>query len=172
MRLCRQEQGAGAWKSMFGNNFYCKQLEMQHCEECHFLSNFLMVLSSSGYDASCTEKIWLSEESDISSSSTWQHKQTIKNGIRLPVENEKPLNSSHLLWIYCLLLLKLQTNICSVSGSKSIASLSAISHSSGSDRASLKPPRRLLHWMTSTDRKSTPGGVERKTKGVWGGRMF
>lgn len=69
------------------------------------------------------------EESNISSS-VWQHKLSVKNGLCLPSKIKKNLNSS-----YCLLLLKLQTNICSVSGSKSIASLSAISYSSSGHTA-------------------------------------
>lgn len=67
-------------------------------------------------------------ESNISSS-VWQHKLSVKNGLS-PLQNKKKLNSS-----YCLLLLKLQTNICSMSGNKSIASLSAISYSSCGDTA-------------------------------------
>lgn len=57
------------------------------------------------------------------------------------MRNEKPLRSFLFLWTCCLLSLKLQTNICSVSGNKSIASLSAISYSSGGDTQSLKALR-------------------------------
>lgn len=72
------------------------------------------------------------------------------------VRNEKPRLCSLFLWIFCVLSLKLQTNICSVSGNKSIASLSAISYSSTGDTETLKALRR--HWMTSTLTEIHPDG--------------
>lgn len=57
------------------------------------------------------------------------------------MRNEKPLRSFVFLWTCRLLSLKLQANICFVSGNKSIASLSAISYSSGGDTQSLKALR-------------------------------
>lgn len=57
------------------------------------------------------------------------------------MRNEKPLRSFVFLWTCRLLSLKLQANICFVSGNKSIASLSTISYSSGGDTQSLKALR-------------------------------
>lgn len=111
-----------------------------------------MVLSSSAFLPWKAPTCWRISHS---SSSVWQHKQGIKNGMS-PPQNEKPLNSSHLLWIYCLLLLK--TNICCVSGSESIASLSAISYSSSSDITSVT----ALRDFSSREKQPEEGRKEKE----------
>lgn len=73
------------------------------------------------------------------------------------MRNEKPLCSFVFLWTCCLLLLKLQANICFVSGNKSIASLSAISYSSGADAQSLKALRPQTALHDSHPHKIHPG---------------